>query len=110
MGIDRTDIKTAMYGHETISGVASSSGGLHITDIGLGGGRKCTPNNNTTISAIGLLFRCGDDIRLSVFHNCYAKIPIHPNWMRRSTIRHFAIDPGIRGQFPEWQEITPINT
>jgi hypothetical protein len=103
---DRDDIKTAMYGHECLRIVpASMTGRPIIKDVGFGPDRKFTPSHNTTFSAIALLYHFTGALRLSIFHNLHAKSPINPSWLRRSTVKHFTLEPQISGTFQEWCEI-----
>ena len=106
--IDADDIKTAMYGHETVRLDLLESPedmSVEIENIGFGSERKFTPSHNTTFSAIALLHKFGGSLRLSVFHNIYAKHPIDPSWLRRDMVRHFTIGPQFHGAFQEWQEV-----
>lgn len=106
--VDADDIKTAMYGHETIGlSVFENPEGLsvEIEDVGFGSKRKFTQIHNTTFSAIALLFRFGDSLRLSIFHNIHAKHPIDPSWLRCDRVGHFTLGPQLPGAFQEWQEI-----
>ena len=105
---DAVDIKTAMYGHESIRIALPDSAddmSIEIENVGFGSERKFTPNHNTTFSAIALLSKFGQILHLSVFHNVYAKCPIDPSWLRVSTVRHFTLEPQIQGAFQEWREV-----
>jgi hypothetical protein len=101
-GTDRDDIKTAMYGDETIVLRRSDDGTTLASPIHAGGQRKCTPNSNKTISAVGLLYRGSGNVRLSVFHNHHAIVPIDPDWFRAETLRHFGCDPDNPDVPYEW--------
>lgn len=106
--VDADDIKTAMYGHETIRlSIFENPEGLsvEINDLGFGSRRKFTQIHNTTFSAIALLYRLGSTLRLSIFHNIHAKYPIDPSWLRCDMVRHFTLAPQSPGAFQEWQEI-----
>ncbi len=78
---------------------------IEIEHIGFGSDRKFTPSHNTTFSAIALLYKFGGALRLSIFHNIYAKCPIDPSWLRRNTVSHFTLGPQVQGAFQEWLEI-----
>jgi hypothetical protein len=107
---DADDIKTAMYGQETIRLSFSENregSSVEIENVGFGSKRKFTQADNTTFSAIALLFRFGDSLRLSIFHNIHAKHLIDPSWLRCDMIRHFTLGPQLPGAFQEWQEICP---
>ena len=108
--IDSDDIKSAMYGHETIrvSYYENPDGSpAEIVSVSeeFGSGRKFTQNDNTTFSAIALLYRFGGSLRLSLFHNDHAKHSIEPSWLRCDLVRHFKLGPQSPGRFQEWQEI-----
>lgn len=106
--VDADDIKTAMYGHETtILSVYETPENLsvEIENVGFGPERKFTQIHNTTFSAIALLFRSGDSLRLSIFHNIHAKHPIDPSWLRCDMVRHFTLGQQLPGAFQGWQEI-----
>jgi len=106
--IDASDIKTAMYGDESVSFLVPENPedtSIEIEKVGFGSGRKFTPNHNTTFSAIAFLYKSGDTLRLSIFHNIHAKCPIDPSWLRRNTVRHFTLGPQVQGVFQEWVEI-----
>lgn len=106
--IDADDIKTAMYGQETVRLALlenSEDMSVEIKSVGFGSGRKFTPSQNTTFSAIGLLHKFGGSLRLSVFHNIYARHPIDPSWLRRDMVRHFTLVPPFQGAFQDWQEV-----
>jgi hypothetical protein len=102
-GTDATDIKTAMYGDEKV--VVSRSSG-EVSPVHPGGHRQCTAEDNTSISAIGLMYRFGGrEVRLDLFHNHFAAVPIDPEWFRvEVSFRHFAHDPTIRNAEYEWRE------
>ena len=106
--IDSDDIKTATYGHESVRmGLPNDHEGMliKIMNVGFGSDRKFTPRDNTTFSAIGLLYKFGGTLHLSFFHNIHAKCPIDPSWLRRGTVRHFTLGSEIQGTFQEWLEI-----
>jgi hypothetical protein len=106
--IDADDIKTAMYGHETVRLALlenSEDMSVEIENVGFGSGRKFTPDHNTTFSAIALLYKFGGSLRLSFFHNIHAKHPIDPSWLRRDMVKHFTLGPQFQGVFQEWQEV-----
>jgi len=106
--IDADDIKTAMYGHETIRLSVfedSEDMSIEIKNVGFGSKRKFTQTHNTTFSAIALLYKFGESLRLSIFHNIHAKHPIDPSWLSRDMVKHFTLGPQLPRTFQEWQEI-----
>jgi hypothetical protein len=93
-GTDVTDIKTAMFGDETVTMLPRRSDGAVVASaIRPGDNGVCTKNDNTTVSAIGYLYPFGAGCRLTVFHNRYATVPIDPNWLRTETLQHRGCDP-----------------
>jgi hypothetical protein len=106
--VDADDIKTAMYGRETIRLSVLESHekrSVEIENVGFGSGRKFTQNHNTTFSAIALLYSFGDSLHLSIFHNTHAKHPIDPSWLRCDMVKHFTLGRKLPCAFQEWQEI-----
>lgn len=106
--IDADDIKTAMYGQETVrlSLLENPENiSVEIENVGFGSKRKFTPSHNTTFSAIALLYKLSGSLRLSIFHNTYARNSIDPSWLRLDMVKHYTLGPQIKGLFQEWQEI-----
>jgi hypothetical protein len=106
--IDADDIKTAMYGHETVRLALLENSeymSVEIKSVGFGSRQKFTPRHNTTFSAIALLNKFCGSLRLSFFHNIHAKHLIDPSWLRRDMVNHFTLGPQIQGVFQEWQEV-----
>jgi hypothetical protein len=76
-------------------------------DRGIGPKRTLRPDANTSLSGVAVLYLDHRDNRLSmvVYHNVYAKHPFEPNWLRRSSVRHFALSDKVKGHFQEWAEV-----
>ena len=92
--IDADDMKTAMYGQETVRLALLENFedmSVEIKSVGFGSGRKFTPSQNTTFSAIALLHKFGESIRISVFHNIYARHVVGSLYLRdrRKSARGF---------------------
>ena len=87
---DWTDIKTAMYGDETFDGLDSAD--VMYGNCRLGGNRKCTATDNTSLSAVCLLELQRDVPYLSIFHNVFSKCPLPPEWFRVNAVQQFSID------------------
>lgn len=100
-GIDNVDIKTAMFGDETVRCTRGPQNTTSVGQVQPGGGRQLTAECNTTISAIALLHGGKLWRSLSVFHNHYSQNPINPNWFRHNRFRHFGLDP----ECYEWREM-----
>ncbi len=99
-GVDGTDVRTAMYGDETVD-VSLFPGGADVTPLHAGGNRRLTEKCNTTISAVGVLYRLTTELSISLFHNHFAANPIGPSWFRHSRLRHFALSSDSY----DWTEI-----
>ena len=74
------DIQAAMYGplkmHFALP--SDSSKPPYVTGVSRGGGRKMTEDTNTSISAVAALWTpTPSEIRLDVYHNVFAAVPIH---------------------------------
>ena len=53
-----------------------------------------TPDHNTSISAVGVVFRGGPswDFDLLVYHNAHAAVPIEPGLLTKHGIRQLHMD------------------
>ncbi len=100
-GVDRTDIRTAMYGDEKVDVSLSPGEAPDVTPLHAGGNRQLTENCNTTISAVGVLYRLTTELSISLFHNHFATNPIDPDWFRDTRLRHLALS----SDFYDWTEI-----
>ena len=82
-----TDITTAMLGKPTFGLSRDPSKSPYPIGIRHGAGRKMTPSDNTSISAVAALWmKCPSDIQLHVYHNPYAGVPIQPSILSRYCI------------------------
>ncbi|MYC97882.1 MAG: hypothetical protein F4X13_01305 [Gammaproteobacteria bacterium] len=90
--IDPFNIKAAMYGDETwdIAVPQDPTIGPYVTGARFGPNQRMTPNQQTSISAIGVLSQAGEE--LCVYHNEWADVPIDPRLLTRSGIRQYRID------------------
>lgn len=104
-GIDGIDIKTAMYGDEVADIRRDASGRSWVSPIHPSRERKFRPNQNTSISALGLLFVFGGECRLSLYHNCFARVPIIPSWYQDDCFRHFTINSVDASASYDWREV-----
>lgn len=103
--VDAIDIKEAMYGEETVTVVPRLAEPPRFVDAGFGGGRKFTQEHNTSISAIATIRQTSAGIRMNVYHNVFAKNPISPALLRSPAIKHYKVDPALRGELQDWEEI-----
>lgn len=92
--IDYIDIKCAMYGKESVAVFINNDSKEIVghSSLYLGKGKKMTPNTNTSISALSLLFENDyNELELSIFLNQFAKSPINPDWLRIKPIKYFEL-------------------
>ena len=98
--LDQYHIMTAMYGLEVadIAVPADPSSKPYSMGTRFGPGKKMTQDANTSISAIGVLAVTAPSrfIRLDVFHNRCAAVPIDPALLARNGIAQYQIVVGTR--------------
>jgi hypothetical protein len=101
-------ILTAMFGLEAQVLEVDPAPSTLIRRLGFrfAGKRKTTPNQNTTVSGVGRLYRGPEgEPRLDIFHNPYAAAPLRPEKWRARTFRHFVRgDPDSEGR-QGWREV-----
>lgn len=102
------NIRVAMYGleqmHLAVPRYRSVS--PYPTGWSYGPKRKMTENDNTSISAVGVLFTPGpDNIALDVFHNKYAAVPLDRVLLAKHGIRQFELEDGVRATIADWKEV-----
>jgi len=98
--LDSEDIMEAMYGNEVVDKVIWAKKEFTTK---FGDNRKCTPDHNTSSSAICTLSRSGS--LLCVYHNEHAKFRIDPTWLRGPNIQHYTLGPKVQGKLPDWVEL-----
>ena len=98
--LDPYHIMTAMYGLEVvdIAVPADPSSSPYPMRTRFGPHKKMTGDANTSISAIGTLVVTAPNgvIKLHVYHNRHAAVPIEPAILVRSGISQYQIDPKNR--------------
>ena len=97
-----------MYGLEQVHVAVPriGTGSPRFAGIGYGPKRKMTPTDNTSISAIGaLVMNSHDDIRLLVYHNRFARVPLPPALLVQSGIKQFQLEADAPGRTAGWLEI-----
>ena len=105
---DPYNIRVGMYGLEQIHIAVPQDPNIspYSTGMSFGPKRKMTENQNTTISAIGVLYTpTPTDIRLDVYHNVYAAQPLEPSLLAKYGIRQFCLVEQGAGKTAQWQEI-----
>ncbi len=100
------DIRVAMYGLETFIFAVPEVDPPYVVDKKLGPRRKMTPNANTSISAIATLHQLHTgEIKLHIYHNDYAAIPLSPRVLASYPIGQFRLGEAEPGGFPQWESI-----
>ena len=91
-------LPAAMYGHYTLDLEVPRRGRPYaVGGQRFGSGKKMTPECNTSISAVGVIFRdwAADwDFDFCVFHNTYAAVPIEAGLLAQHGLRQFQMDFG----------------
>src|SRR5206468_2414206 len=101
-------VRVAMYGLEAHDlGVPNE---MHkppyLKDKRFAGERKMTKDQNTCISAVAVLLKGAEgNLRLDIYRNIYADIPLPPELFRPFNIRQFTLEEKVAGKFQDWAEI-----
>lgn len=100
-------VMSAMYGLYQAVITTTSGMGARIVSVvhRLGGRRSMTPEHNTTISGLAVLFDGPEGPYLVVYHNRFAAVPIRPEVLRRPRIHQRSIQEAEENRFPEWCEL-----
>ncbi|MHB1528021.1 MAG: hypothetical protein ACYCXT_01105 [Acidiferrobacteraceae bacterium] len=65
-----------------------------------------TPDHNTSISAIGVLFTPGPEtIALRVYHNRFAAVPLDPQRLAKHGIHQFTLEADTSLHTERWGEV-----
>ena len=98
---------SAMYGQHEVVPTRSHGPAARLLSFSprLGGSRRLTPEHNTTISAVAVLFEGPEGPYLIVYHNRFAANPIPPEVLRRPRILQRSIREGCPVEFPAWVEV-----
>jgi len=98
--IDSIDIKSAMFGKESVEVYLHDNKVIEDRELFLGKNKKMTKNTNTSISALATLVKWpGDALHLNVYLNHFAKIGINPDWLRNDNIHYYKLNDNC------WTEI-----
>ena len=106
--LDPYSIRVAMYGLDTIQLAVPRDARRdpRIQEAKSGPKKKMTPDNNTSISAIGVLFYPERAvIELTVYHNAHAAIPLRPEFLQLYGIRQYRLGSANDGEIAQWEEI-----
>lgn len=98
---------SAMYGvHEVVfTTICDPAGRQRRVSRRLGRNRQLTPQHNTTISAVAVLFEGPEGPYLVVYHNRFASNPIPPKVLRSPRIYQYRIRDVDPRDFPEWAAV-----
>ena len=98
LGYFTAHITAAMYGTTVIEMAVPRDRSVRPYIVGerFGPGKRMTPDHNTSISAVGVVFRGGPnwDFDLLVYHNAHAAVPIEPELLTEHGIRQLHMDCG----------------
>jgi hypothetical protein len=106
--VDPYSVRVAMYGLEQVHLAVppAGMGSPHAIGMGYGPKRKMTPDHNTSISAIGALVMAGpQDVRLLVYHNKFARVPLDPTLLGRHGIEQYKLGDDVPGTVALWHRI-----
>lgn len=109
---DPYNIRVGMYGLEQVHIAVPTDVSVspYATGMSYGPKRKMTANQNTSISAIGILSTPNkDDIRLDVYHNIYAANPLDPALIAGHEIRQYCLEDAESETTAQWKEIDVQN-
>lgn len=101
------NIRVAMHGFEThYLGVPKDPAlPVYLKDKDFGKGRKTTPTNNRSLSAIAVIDARGARPELRIYHNPYAKVPLPLASFGKYGVKQYGLEPKVQGQVPDWQEL-----
>jgi len=104
---DPHHMMSAMYGLYEVVFTTSRGLAARLLSISrrLGGSRRLTPEHNTTVSAVAVLFDGPEGPYLVVYHNRFAANPIPPELLRHAGILQRSVSDRGPAEFPEWVEL-----
>ena len=104
VNIDPYHIQTAMYGLETFDLAIPEKGKPYLLGNRHGSRQKMTPKDNTSISAIATLQKIHTgQMRLIIYHNKYATIPLPTSTFEIQQIYQFRLGQTNNNTFPKWE-------
>lgn len=101
-------VLTALYGREAsiIELTRDLNQEPRLVDVRFGNKQKVGRDFNTSLSAVAVMYRTDDStIKLDVYHNTYARIPLNPERLRHPNVKHFAVQTNADRRFQGWAEI-----
>jgi hypothetical protein len=105
---DPYSVATAMQGLDVVPVLVPVDPAItpQFQDARSGPGKKMTPKDNTTISAIGVLVTDFDDTtHLCIYHNRYARHPIDAEWFRHPRVHHYRLPDGATSSLEGWTKV-----
>jgi len=102
-------IRAAMYGFDTyvFHVPKDPSQSISLADRKFGKGRKVTVQDNTSLSALGVLeYLAAGLLGLKVYHNVHARCPIDPVWFKTYPVEQFTLEPRTPGELQDWVPIS----
>lgn len=102
--VDSWTVTNAMFGGYGMSIAANPTGGWDVVRRGFGGKQKTTRTQSRALSALCVLEESGfSELRLIVFHNPYARIPIPADSLYLLAEKQFIHMTPHDGQFVDWK-------
>jgi hypothetical protein len=101
-------ILMAMYGYITVpvQVPGNPAQSPHFLDPRFGPKRSLTEEHNTSISALGVLYRDQkQQPGINFYHNVFAGIPLNPEFIRAESVRHYRAPTASSGEFQFWVEV-----
>ena len=101
------NIRVAMHGFETYYlGVPQNPSQLvYLKDKDFGSGKRTTPSNNTSLSAIAVLSPHDTSPTMRIYHNPHAKVSLPLASFGKYGVKQYGLQPKSQGQVPDWQEV-----
>ena len=97
------NVLAALYGRLAICLTIPRAGSI-ISEPRLRGNRSFVPNQNTVVSALGILSQ-QQPTELAIYHNNFARVPIDPDLFRIARVQQYRHYPAKPGACPGWEEI-----
>jgi hypothetical protein len=97
-----------MYGQETVDIAVPKD--RHYKSFAIrhrfGSNRSLDKSHNTSLSCVGVLIEHSvNRLKLIIYHNDFASIPLNPDLLRRPNIRHLRLEESVtKGAFRNWTE------
>jgi hypothetical protein len=101
------EVLDAMFGQKsfTVSWPIDRSAPPAVTRVHAGGSRSVTASQNTSVSAIAVLAPEEAPVRLQVYHNPFARVPLPPALLAGLKAWQFRLRFDPEGQLPTWSNL-----